>query len=262
MNLRIVGTGIKPDSQITLQGIRHIKDSKKCLSLVSSVAFSDELKATQIEDIRALYIDGACDEENYLRITNKVLKELRASQDISLLVPGHPRVGVTLTQWLEKVAKEESINLLISEGISSFDTMINDLGRDPLEKGSVIIDANRLLLFDYPIIPELDHYIYHICSIGTALTHFKDPSIGNAIDLLRDKLIQTFPAEHRAVLISSSEVDGKLSFQREFMIKDLSSILSGVTFASSLYIPGTRPKKFNRLFLNKITDTKKEPRHV
>ena len=41
----------------------------------------------------------------------------------------------------------------IIDGISSFDVMMTYLGIDPLEQGTVLLDANRLLLFQYGLEP-------------------------------------------------------------------------------------------------------------
>jgi hypothetical protein len=134
-------------------------------------------------------------------------------------------------------------------GVSSFDTMINDLSRDPLERGSVIIDANRLLLLQFHLDSSLDHYIYHVCSVGVAQTNFRDPSRGNRLDLLRDYLLRFFPATHEATLVSSAVRPGESARRLQCPIGELERLLPNLTFESTLYIAGDRPTGIDRDFL-------------
>src|SRR5262249_42271153 len=136
------------------------------------VLFSDQ-GIQNVESLGPLYQDGAHDEDNYSRVIAKIEQEAGRFSRVAVLLPGHPRIGVTIVQRLSHRPDVKTL-----PGISSFATMLNDLAVDPLERGSVILDVNRLLLYDLKIVPELDHYLYHVCSIGSSATNFSDPSKG------------------------------------------------------------------------------------
>ena len=171
MRLAIIGLGICGTQQLSLEGKARLLQARKvgCLPTIPLTLHESlgNFGLPPIEDFGAFYRDGDVDEVNYQRLFDKVVADCRKYGDVALLVPGHPRIGVTLVQWLELRKQELQLKLEVFPGISSFDTMINDLSHDPLERGSVLVDANRLLLFEYHIEPSLDYYIYHVCSIGT-----------------------------------------------------------------------------------------------
>lgn len=168
-----------------------------------------------------------------------------------MLVPGNPRLGVSWIDDLEKSKHDGLIQLRIVDGISSFDTMITDLGRDPLEKGTVIIDANRLLLYQLKLEPRMDYFIYHVCSVGTTKTNYSNPSLDNRIDLLKNCLLKSFPPNHEAILVQSGMVPGKGKILTTCSINELENITSKITFSSSLFIPGlqrsTKDNEFSAL---------------
>lgn len=252
MMIRFAGYGIRGFAQLTLEAIEEIRASKKVLYLGQKDHYFDQLNIADSESLSSLYKNGSNDLENYNRILDKILKDAESYGDVCVLYPGHPRVGVTVLQWLEKLKVKGEIELRVIPGISSFDTMMNDLSRDPLEKGSIIIDANRLLLFKHPIDPTIDYYIYHVCSVGTAKTHFKDASQNNHIQFLKNHLLTAFSSTSEIVLIQSSEkfeLGVKITRSK---LGDLDRMLNQINFSTSLFIPGIRPKQVDESFLELI----------
>ncbi len=255
--LHVIGLGIREAAQLTLEGLVALKKADKILLLpVTSGQVEEFLLKHRIgpyENLKNLYQEGQTDTRNYERLLEKVVAECQQHPDVALLVPGHPRIGVTLLQWLEQQKSELGIQLTVIEGVSSFDTIINDLKTDPLEKGSAILDANRILLFEYPLNPMLDHYIYHTCSIGSAEVNVDRPARNNRIDLLQNHLLRFYPQDHPVVLISSSvaveiAVPETLSIRLDQLLVSLPFIHYGTT----LFVPGIPPKKINRQFLTSI----------
>ena len=252
MIVRVIGFGIKGFSQLTLEAVEELKQAKKILYLGRRDSYFDKIGLESTESLLSLYKNGASDVENYDRIFSKILKDAEIYGDIAMLYPGHPRVGVTVLQWLTKIAGEGRIQLRVLPGISSFDTMMNDLARDPLEKGSIIMDANRLILFNHTLDPALDLYIYHVCSVGTRHTNFKDASKDNQIKYLREHLLHFYPSTWEVILIRSSEKEGRAPDLISGTIGSLESLLNEINFSTSLFIPGMRPRQVNKHFLKTI----------
>lgn len=257
--LRIVGAGIKGHGQITLEGVEALRAAKRVLHLTGDSAQADLfLRSLGIVDgvsINDLYYNGALHGENYRRIVERVRQEVMAVDHVTLLLYGHPRLGVTVTHQLEDELAALGVALEVVPAPSSFDTMINDLRRDPLERGSIILDANRLLLFEFRLDPSLDLYIYHVSSIGCPRTNFSNPSTSNRIDLLQAYLLKFYPPEHEAIIISSAaRVDATGSLLRT-SIDRLTQFIVSLHYGSSLFIPGARPRKVNRDFLSFLNET-------
>jgi uncharacterized protein YabN with tetrapyrrole methylase and pyrophosphatase domain len=188
-----------------------------------------------VEDLTPYYVDGDVDNRNYERIVGRVVEAAHEHGDVALLMAGHPRVGVTLVSLLERRAAEGEILVTVLEGVSSFDAMLNELRRDPLEHGAVLIDANRLLYYDYELDPGLDHFVYHVCSVGTTRTHQTEPAKENRLDLLQRQLQRSFGDDHPVVLM---EVAGHGSYTREGTVGRLTELLPFVGFGTTLFVPG------------------------
>jgi uncharacterized protein YabN with tetrapyrrole methylase and pyrophosphatase domain len=240
----------------THESIKHLSDAKKILWLGTIEGLKQLVLHNNWdgEDITSYYSNGALDSDNYKEIKNKVLTELDVVKDIALVVPGHPRLGVTIVQEFQQEANQKKLKLISLPGISSFDTMINDLGLDPIEEGSCLVDANRLVLYDYHMDPCLNYIIYHVCSIGNENTDYQTPTVRNAVFFLKEKLIKHFPIEHDIFLLTSSSSDAD-AVKIKGEIKELDQLLENVSFASSLFIPALLPRatQINKKFYTFMT---------
>jgi uncharacterized protein YabN with tetrapyrrole methylase and pyrophosphatase domain len=174
-------------------------------------------------------------------ISLDVHTDYKKEGSVTVLIPGHPKVGVSWIQDLEKYEYDTEIELKVIDGISSFDTMLTDLRRDPLEQGAVVIDANRMLLYRLNLDPRMDYYIYHVCSVGTSRTHVSNPSLDNGLDLLKSWLLRSFPSDHEVTLVQSDIISGDRSAVETCLLKELEKLASSITFATSLFIRGVQP---------------------
>lgn len=244
--INIIGMGVRGRKQLTLESIKTIKGSSFILffSMEKSLQewLSNTLEISQSESLDALYKHGDIDKENYKRISNKITNMGEKYRNISVLVPGHPYIGVTWIRELDELAKKNLIHINVLEGISSFDTMINDLKVDPLDHGSTIVDANRLLLFQLKIETKIDLYIYHVCSIGNSRTDYNQVSLRNNLKLLQSYLSKFYALDQKIILIGSTHIasDGLML---SCMLSDLYTFESEITVATSLFIPGLETSK-------------------
>lgn len=245
----VVGAGIRGISQLTLEGLAALRQAPRVLALGVDSAALASVGLESYEDLQPLYREGARDEDNYRSILERIYAAARQQGEVAVLVAGHPRVGVTLLQWMERDRRTRRFALEVIEGISSFDTMINDLRRDPLERGSVLLDVNRLLLFQLVMEPGIDHYLYHVCSVGTPRTFMSAPATQNALHLLKEHLLRFFPPEHPVELLSSAKEPAGAPQRLAGTVGALEALLPAITFASSLFIPAMQPGRLNRRFL-------------
>ena len=243
--LNVIGAGLLGISQLTMESLAAIRQSQAVYWIGQIVGMDNLLQELGVEghDLSFLYWDGAADYENYARIQNVVLEKVRESDCVSFIVPGHPRIGVTLVQIFQAAASNGLFSLKCYSGISSFDAMINDLALDPLEEGTCIVDANRLILYDYHMDPVINYFIYHICSIGNSKTDFSDPARRNNVGFLIDKLLKHYPATQRVILVRSSIDPDIQNEQIPGTIESLSTIMQSVTFSHTLLVPSSIPTR-------------------
>ena len=254
--LRIIGSGMKGIHHLTQEAIKNMTETKKILWLGDMEGLAELIAQRNLEgeEITSLYENGALDFDNYSKIKNKVISELDQFNDVALVVLGHPRLGVSIVQEFQESANEGNFDLQVLPGISSFDTMINDLNIDPIEEGSCLVDANRLILYNYQMDPCLNYLIYHVCSIGNSNTDYKSPQINNAVTFLKNKLLAHFSPDHKITLVSSGSSVNMTAKVFKNSIINLELLLKNVSFDSSLFIPAIIPKakQINREFYNYI----------
>ncbi len=250
--ISIVGRGIDPSKHLSLAAVNALKSADKIIGIESEKEFWEELQKEygigDVEDMASLYNSQDKDMINYHRFVDHVLSLLPNFNHLALLVAGHPRIGVTFIELLKKNAPA-NLQINIIEGISSFDVMINYLEIDPLEKGTVIVDANRLLLFQYKLEPSLSYFIYHVCSIGNSTTNFVDPSSGNRLDLLKNYLMKYYSKDKEILLCRASNGKNESSSLVRSTIAELEACTSKIDYSTTLYLPGENPKQLDWAYL-------------
>lgn len=254
-NINIIGYGINALEHLTLRAIKDLEDSEVVLTLANNEEIDILSKyCKKIISIKPLYKDGDKDTDNYYRIYKKTISYLSDCNNVSLLIAGHPRIGVTLTQLFELQSKKENFTVSVNPGISSFDTMLNDLKIDPLEEGTVIVDVNRLLLFDHPMNTGLNYFIYHISSIGNRKTDMINPRKNNNIDVLKKHLLKFYAPSKTIHMVQSGTMDRAQSVIKQSCLDDIITLLCEGNFMCSLFINADENRKpINHEFYNLIS---------
>ncbi|TCV99787.1 SAM-dependent methyltransferase [Biostraticola tofi] len=254
--ISVIGSGMLGVEQITTEGfsVIHRADRVYWIGDIAGLKEYCAHRTISYQDLSYLYEHGAIDTDNYRRIIQHVMLALTECDHIGLVVPGHPRLGVTIVQLLQQQNKSGDFEFHCYPGISSFAAMINDIGIDPLEEGVSIVDVNRLILYDYMMDPCLNYFIYHASSIGNANTDYSTPQISNKIPYLKSKLLKHYPAHTHLFLLSSSTIKGEFAEKLPGQLANLEALLSQVTYRHTLYIPCSLPSKsqVNHNFLQEI----------
>ncbi|NCN40837.1 hypothetical protein GW916_06250 [bacterium] len=252
--LTVAGLGIKDLLQMTVEAKEAILSADRVVYLgTDSKNHLLELKkwgVTNVQSIIELYVDGDIDVQNYQRIYEAILSAAREGGQTVLLVPGHPRIGVSVVQHLS--SRKTGLELEVLPGVSSFDTMINDLHRDPLEKGSLMVDANRALLFGMILPSTVDCYIYHVCSVGTQNVHVKDAQKDNSWDLLKEHLLKIYEPSKRIELVCSTTSAKRENQRHSALLENLEELKSQVHFGTTMFIQADRPKNIDRSFYSRL----------
>lgn len=249
--ISIIGRGLDPAEHLSLSAIRTLQSADKIVGIETEKSFWKSLQRDfgikDIEDLTSLYSNEDIDMVNYNRFVNYVLDLSSTCLQLALLVPGHPRLGVTFVELLSRNCPTNT-SIKIIEGISSFDVMSCLIGIDPLEQGTALIDANRLLLFKYTLEPALCYFIYHVCSVGNSRTNFLNPSENNRIDLLIDYLLKFYPRNKEVYLCRAPNGQNERAVIFKTTIIELNS--SDIDYSTSLYLPAEKPSSLNWEFLS------------
>jgi uncharacterized protein YabN with tetrapyrrole methylase and pyrophosphatase domain len=241
-HLTIVGAGIKEIDQLSLEGLRALQVSHHVLSL--GIALENLAKLPQevrqkVQIIDDAYRNGALDWDNYVRIAAQVSASVQKHGRVCFLIPGHPRFAVSFASVLEALGRERGYPVEILPGVSSFDTMVNDLALDPLERGTVVVDANRLVRQGLHIDPRLDAFIYHVSSVLNDRTDFENPAPGNRIESLVEALRRFRDGRTSVAVVSSGMSDTEPLGVEWMTLDDLAKAHACLHFATSLYLPAS-----------------------
>jgi uncharacterized protein YabN with tetrapyrrole methylase and pyrophosphatase domain len=239
----IIGAGIRGRRQLTLEALAHLQRAGAVLFFpqagITEAWLTQVLGVPEAVDLTPYYSDGGRDRDNYSLIADVVANAARRVGTVCMLMPGHPRFGMTMTTMLDGDPRFADIAVRTVEGVSSFDTMLCDLRRDPLTHGSLAVDANRLLYYEIVLDPRVDTYVYHVCSVGTQATNWRNPQRANRLELLQRYLAQYFPADHVAILIESRGDSGLPPRLVRSPLDRLTEALPTITFSTTLFVPGT-----------------------
>lgn len=239
-SLSIVGVGTEPKKHLTIEALEAIQGGLTVFLLGIQAKELPEGALSErhtIYDLMEFYKDGGTDNDHYYRIAEFVLDNLSDEGNNTLLVPGDPRVGVDVTQILENISGEFSLDTICLPGVSSATTMLHDIGLDLLAYGTCYLDVNRILENGISINPNITNVIYHVCSIGTRQIHFTNPSRFNKVDLLSTHLSDYFSPTHPCLLVRSAESSECPRSIREGTISEITNLLEDVDFSSTLVIP-------------------------
>ena len=260
--ISIIGRGIDPEKHLTLQALRALKAADRAFGIEPETAtwkkFQKEFGTPVIEDLSFLYRSDRIDQANYEAFVATILQALDSCKHLALLVAGHPMVGVSFIRILRSKLEDRidsEVKIEIIGGISSFDTLLLDLQLDPLERGTLLLDTNRLLLLEYELDPSLGAFLYHVCSVGNSITDYRNTSSTTRLSLLKHYLLRFFPPHKELFLCRSSFGVDVQSARFSITLAELEQAAEQIDFATTLYIPPEKPRRLNRDFLSLLQNT-------
>lgn len=234
--LWLVGLGMEGTGGLSRKTLDVLGRAGQVLGFRSNLAVD---LGDRFVDLSDLYTDGQRDEQNYSAIIDCVTSSISAGViDVCLVLPGHPVFGVSLARRLARKSAADGFRLEVLPACSSFDLIVAHTTHDPLERGTVLVDANRLLLFDFRIDPSLDCYIFHASSVASPVVNRRDPKLSNRIELLQDKL-EAIYGRDKALSMCRVNVDA-LSMTN-IPLSALASHVHEVSFNTTLFILGNNP---------------------
>lgn len=239
--IHVLGNGVRGKKQLTLEEVNILMNSKCVLFFPiesdTEKWLYEKLNIRNSFDLSKEYLNGDYDKNNYSRIVDLIIRKCKEFGEVSILIPGHPFVGVTWIKDLIYMRNDGQINLDIRDGISSFDTILTDMEIDPLDHGTMVLDANRLLLFQLRLDPRMNLMIYHICSVGNAHTDFENTVKYNQLSMLQTYLEKYYSANHPVVIIGS-KTHSNFSFKRTVPVKELVTLSEVAAVDTSLFVQG------------------------
>ena len=255
----MVGTGIKAAAQLTQEALFHIKNDDHVMYLVADPvtrAYILELNPGA-ESLHVFFEQGKPRYASYEAIVEHALNFLRKGLNTCVAFYGHPGIFVYPSHELVRRAAGEGFKAVMLPGISAEDCLFADLGFDPGRDGVQSFEATDFLIYEH--IPDTKALLvlWQIGVIGE-LAHLGMESRSKGLSVMRDRLMEFYPASHLATLYEASQFAGFEYLKAECQLQELTG--AQVSPFSTLVVPACQPCTASPEVLKKLNMAAPRPR--
>jgi uncharacterized protein YabN with tetrapyrrole methylase and pyrophosphatase domain len=239
-SLVVVGTGLRISDHLTPAAAATIRAAESVLYLVPdphSEQIIRGMNPANAESLAGAYHSSQGLLDVYEAIVNRVMSRVRAGRKTCLAMYGHPGILVVPTRRAVQQAREAGFPTAILPGISAEDCLFADLGIDPAMSGWQSYWAADFLICGRRIDPTSAVVLWGVGGIGTwTATSAPDHA---SLDVLLERLARDYAPDHEVVLYEAAVEPGRTPRISRATLSALPR--SGVTLATTLYIPPARP---------------------
>jgi len=255
-SLVIVGTGILTPAHLSQESIARIKSAE-----IVHVLVPDPLGLSTIEKLNpniknlgALYFNkdtpenGANRLQAYNLMVDAILSDVRAGLKVCAIFSGHPGVFVYPSHTSINKAKQQGFDALMLPAISAEDCLFADLGLDPGDLGCQAYEASQFMFYQHSINIHAALILWQIGVVGDETLTKLQPS-ENGLLMLTEKLLRSYPADHKITLYEATTLPIMPPRVEEITIAQLAN--AKVKTITTLYVPPLSEPKLDRTFCDK-----------
>ena len=240
-SLTVVGTGIQLGAHLTAEARATIVKADVVLSVVSEPAMQELLERLndRTRSLHELYTVGESRLEAYEAMTEAILTEVRAGNDVCAVFYGHPGVFVAPSHEAVRRSRAEGFPARMLPGISAEDCLFADLGVDPSRSGCQSYEATDFLVHGRRVDPTVALILWQIGTVGNDAA--SSSAVTEGLAVLVEVLLEHYPAEHEVTVYEASPYPGFPPLVRTVQLSELGA--EHITGLSTLYVPpiGTAP---------------------
>lgn len=236
-DIGIVGTGIVGTHQLTREAEEVIRRSARTFVIDSGYGIPEYLRTlcSDVTELGSLYQPGRNRILTYRRMAAVVVSAAVTHRPVCLATYGHPWVYCYPTALIARAAPLLDLHVEVFPGVSSFDTLLVDLGTD-IANGIQMYEATDLLLRGRPVQPDVTCVIWQPTIVGDP-TYPSKPYTAEQFKPLQDYLLGFYPVDHEVVLVMTKTFPLTRSVVQRLPLSDLASELERAPRVGTLYIP-------------------------
>ena len=233
----IVGTGIVGTHQLTREAEEVIRRSRRTFVIDSGYGVAEYLQTLcpEVTRLGSLYEPGRDRMVTYRRMAAEVLAAAVNDPPVCMAAYGHPWVYCYPTTLITRAASLLNLRVSVFPGVSSFDTLLVDLGIDIGPNGVQMYEATDLLLRRRPIQSDVMCVIWQPTVVGD-LTYPTQAYTVEQFRPLQEYLERFYSVEHEVILVTTRTHPLTRSTIRRFKLLDLASELVQAPPVATLYI--------------------------
>jgi precorrin-6B methylase 1 len=249
-DIGIVGTGIVGTHQLTREAEEVIRRCRRTFVIDSGYGIPEYLETLcpDVTELGPLYRPGGNRMPTYHRMAAEVISAATADAPVCLATYGHPWVYCYPTTLITRAAPLLGLHVEVFPGVSSFDTLLVDLGTDIAFNGIQMYEATDLLLRRRPIQSDVTCVIWQPTVVGDP-TYPAEPPTAEQFEPLQEHLLRFYPSGHEAALVTTKTFPLTRSVVQRLRLGDLATELARAPQVGTLYIPALseRPVEDARL---------------
>lgn len=219
----IFGMGIRSISQITLETNYLLQQMDTIFHVSSDERVSDYISSLGVEEVNLsnLYQEKKKRELVYQNICDTIVKATTGKKKNAYLTSGNPVFLNTVVRKLNLLAKKEDINVNIYPGVSSIDTIINDILLPVGLTGVQCYECTQFLRLS----PILDSRVPLLLFQPGVINDYKIRKVVegnyNGVELLQKTLIDIYGTNQKWLLINSSDSNVQSSLLSNGVLSEL-----------------------------------------
>jgi uncharacterized protein YabN with tetrapyrrole methylase and pyrophosphatase domain len=237
-DIGIVGTGIVGTHQITREAEEVIRRCRRTFVIDSGYGIPAYLETlcSKVTELGRLYEPGRDRLPTYRKMAAEVVSAAVADSPVCLATYGHPWVYCYPTTLITRAAPLLGLHVEVFPGVSSFDTLLVDLGTDIALNGIQMYEATDLLLRRRPIQSDVTCVIWQPTVVGDP-TYRAHASAAEQFMPLQEYLLHFYAADHEAAIVTTKTFPLTRSVVQRLQLCNLAAELERAPQVATLYIP-------------------------
>jgi hypothetical protein len=206
-SLTIVGSGIKPLSDMTSDAQKQIARADRVLYCVADPATEREIHRLnpRSSSLYGLYGNDKARIETYQEMVDAMLAEVRQGFTVCAVFYGHPGVFAWSPHVAISTARAEGYRAEMRPAVSAQDCLVADLGIDPSTCGMQTFDATEFLVHGRTLDPYSHVLLWQAECVGDDGFNFGGYSRRNFPQLV-ERMLQFYSADHDLIVYDASTV--------------------------------------------------------
>ncbi|WP_280381671.1 SAM-dependent methyltransferase [Nocardia wallacei] len=236
-SIYLLGTGIKGTLHLTIETIQALRASRRVYVLHADDAVIEHVRqyCPDVEDMAPLYEGQTVRDDVYREISRRLVDAALETRPVSFLVHGHPLFLVSATEYTLELAESKGLRVSVLPAVSSFDTLLCDLGID-YGYGVQLYDTSTMLQAGWKPNPNVPLLLFQLASTLNRAVIKDDPDL-KALAPIVDLLAPIYGGDHRVQVVWSAAHALESSSINELPIDDLVNTDLQLWRRPTLYVP-------------------------
>lgn len=204
--LFIVGAGVRSGLHLTLEAQQVLSSCDIIFALHDDQLFIERLRryCCDVRSFEDLYEESQHLErsEIYRLVAKRIVSSARDASRTAFVAFGHPGFLISASHYTGELATAEGVDVVVLPGVSTFDTLLCDLGED-LGYGVQIFCAENLVENKFTLDPRVPLLLFQLTQFRNRYLITSTPAPEDLRPIVT-YLSTYYPADHKCKLVVSA----------------------------------------------------------